>query len=108
MCSKVPALRELIICGGDGGKPINKKTQSTECHEEMKPENRVERDAGAVLRGRDPEGLSEEVMLKCKGPRWEEAQGCEEELRNQRGRGEGGRGRAGGNEVRKLGCAQSL
>lgn len=78
------------------------------CHEEMKPENRVERDAGAVLRGRDPEGLSEEVMLKCKGPRWEEARGCEEELGNQRGRGEGGRGRAGGNEVRKLGCTQSL
>lgn len=38
----------------------------------MKPENRTERDAGAVLRGRDPEGFSEEVMLECKGPRWEE------------------------------------
>ena len=72
----------------------------------MKPGNRIERDAGVVLRGRDTEGLSEEVMLKCKGPRWEGARGYEEELGNQlRGRGEGRRGRAVGNEVRKLGCA---
>lgn len=78
--------------------------EHNECHEEMEPGNRIERDAGAVLRGRDTEGLSEEVMLKCKGPRWERARGCEEEVGNQRGRGEGGSGRAVGNEVRKLGC----
>ena len=80
--------------------------EHNERHEEMKPGNRIERDAGVVLRGRDTEGLSEEVMLKCKGPRWEGARGYEEELGNQlRGRGEGRRGRAVGNEVRKLGCA---
>lgn len=63
----------------------------------------IERD-GAVLRGRDTEGLSEEVMLKCKGPRWERARGCEEEVGNQRGRGRGRKWRAVGNEVRCVTC----
>ena len=35
-----------------------------ECSEETKPWNGIERDGGAVLGGRDAEGLSEEVMLR--------------------------------------------